>query len=819
MLFLNAALLFGLIGIGIPIALHLFSRKSAKIVPWGAMRFLEDSLAQRTRRIQLEDALLMAARCLLFGMLALCVARPFSPPGSAIPYAIVLPLLLLAVSLFGASIAVWQHAKTRYLFLVPALLLFILCGAAILFEKQLHLRRLTGAGQQDIALIIDGSTSMTLNLGNGESLFDQAIEEAREVVMKAGAEYAFSIILAGPAPVVKNASPRTNRSELDKMLAGLEPLDGEARFAHAIEEAAHILEGGNNESKQILVFTDGQNVGWEAGNASSWKAMQKTLEKLPHKPQLSIRRFPPPEQVRNLALTNIEFTRDVIGVDRGVEIEATLENTGTEAVTPSAIQLQIGDKTIDSDSISQLTPGMKETLRFEHHFTKPGAHVVTASVRVADDIQLDNTFSTALTVIGKLKVLIVDGNPAARYFDRASAFIETALAPGLTADAAYLVEPVVIPAPQILSISEFEEYQAVVLADVPRLPDKTAQRLADYVAGGGGLLLAPGTRADPKFYNAWDIVPANLDQQIVAKIDKDPISPALGTFDHHALRKVGDSGQSDFAGLILAAFWKTAPRKGTSIAAKLNNGDPFVLVRNSGTGAVVQICCALDARSSNLATRQSFLPFVHELTYFLASPEAFQLNLHPAAELTVTLKKSEEAGGDGPIDPDATTIFPVMDPAGETRKAGIFSSRQTLFAKIPGAPAAGLYEIRVPESARPALAGILTSVGTVPFTVIRSAEESSNKQLSDQDLAFMGNYVDVLKPESSTDVLTILAGKSFGEELWRYMALGALFLLVAEVALTRWIARNRKTGVDDTIDFESAQKRSEKAIRELRKAS
>ena len=73
MLFLNSLLLIGAAGILIPIIIHLLNRRSNKIVDWGAMSFLLESLAIRNRRIQLEEALLMATRCLLVGLLAIAV--------------------------------------------------------------------------------------------------------------------------------------------------------------------------------------------------------------------------------------------------------------------------------------------------------------------------------------------------------------------------------------------------------------------------------------------------------------------------------------------------------------------------------------------------------------------------------------------------------------------------------------------------------------------------------------------------------------------------------------------------------------------------
>ena len=91
MLFLNPWLLLALTGVSIPVIVHLVRRQAAKPLAWGAMRFLMDSLSERRRRMEWEDLLLMAARCLLLALAALAIARPFVPPSSATPWLVVLP--------------------------------------------------------------------------------------------------------------------------------------------------------------------------------------------------------------------------------------------------------------------------------------------------------------------------------------------------------------------------------------------------------------------------------------------------------------------------------------------------------------------------------------------------------------------------------------------------------------------------------------------------------------------------------------------------------------------------------------------------------
>ena len=164
-----------------PIILHMMRRQSAKPLDWGAMRFLFDTVAMRRRRMEWEDMLLMAARCLLIALLALALARPFIPPDSAVPWIFVLPLALLGVAALGASFVLSKPAS-RWIVRSFAFL-FLLAGVSlVLFERQLNLARFQNTGSRDIALVIDASTSMEIPGSAGRKSFDLAIEEAITLV-------------------------------------------------------------------------------------------------------------------------------------------------------------------------------------------------------------------------------------------------------------------------------------------------------------------------------------------------------------------------------------------------------------------------------------------------------------------------------------------------------------------------------------------------------------------------------------------------------------------------------------------------------------
>ena len=55
MSFLAPALLFGALGISLPILAHLLSRHKVQRTPWAAMQFLDRSVRVRSRQIRLRD--------------------------------------------------------------------------------------------------------------------------------------------------------------------------------------------------------------------------------------------------------------------------------------------------------------------------------------------------------------------------------------------------------------------------------------------------------------------------------------------------------------------------------------------------------------------------------------------------------------------------------------------------------------------------------------------------------------------------------------------------------------------------------------------
>lgn len=964
MSFLNSALLAGLAAIAIPIIIHLLNRRTAKVLDWGAMRFLLESVESRKKRIQLEEALLLAARCLLAGLLALAVARPFVPPGSSVPWVVVLPAFLVGLVCLTTALVLRENRKWFWLLMGAAALLALVSAAAVLYERQLNLKRFGTGGGKDIAIVLDASLSMQLRRsGAPGTVFEAALAEARELVEKAPVGSAFSLILGGPVPGARLPEPVVNRLDVTDTLNTLQPGRGRMGAFDALAAAALSLSKGTNASKEIIVLTDGQNVGWEVDNKARWESLAGGLRTLPSLPQVILRRFPLPESFRNAAIAEIRYSREVVGVDRPVGIEVTVENTGTEAITPGGVDLQVDGETLKDTGMGQLPPGARQTIRFLHQFKRPGSAVVQAKLAVTDDLTLDDSMDSVCQVVDRLGVLIVDGRADGPFLQRAGAFTALALAPASAFGAAVdqsakdkpavALDPEVIPLSRAGSVESFGSYDVIILADVSKLPESASRRLAAWVQAGGGLLVTPGSRALPDFYNNWLdaggnlLLPSRLGPE---RLSRDSVGVNLATFTHPALVLVADAKQSDLGGMLVTRSWRleTPEDSDRPVWARLGNGDALLTGRRYGFGSVLMTAVNFDAEGSNLPSRQAFVPLVHQLVYHLANPDGQPLNRSPARQLNFPLtsgpaegglrgeyfkgrqltnpvlvridgktdynwgnnspgpgvpedftarwtgmilpKYSEEylfdgwgddalalyvndqllfeRGGEGRIKLEAGRYYPirlefydrsggsslqlswrsqsqnrevipadvltpfapgggavetsvgqwpVAGPDGRPRQAELLFTPGGLVARPGGDMVPGLYRMTVPQDKGAPWHRMMAEDGTIPFTVTSDASESRLTPLDETGLKVLRQHLKLVETASVAEAVAALTGKQFGEELWKYLAVGALFLLLAETALSRWIALSRRSGATPEVNFENRHEPSAQFKEQLRR--
>jgi len=826
MIFLNWAILFGLAALAIPVIIHLLSRNRLRQTDWAAMQFLLSSLAARRRTLVLEEILLLAVRCSLLAFAVLAMARPFIPSSSAIPAYIVFPSIVAAAVLAAVAAVLWerQHVRKRLLIVLASLL--AIAGLAAGVERWVQKKRWgPGAQSADLAVILDASSSMMLEV-DGKSNFARAIEETREAVKLCKRGDAVSLLLAGLAPKPVIPVPIPDLGEVRKQLDSpdLRPLGGQMAVLDALSAAAASLSEGRNPVKRILLITDGQSAGWETKSEARWQFVEEIFKAMPTRPQFICRRLPMPRSFCNLAVAEITQSRPVVGPDRPVSFNIRIANTGTQPARPAGVELLVDGAQVRREEIlKDIPPGASESLTMPHRFEKPGRHLVCARLAVQDDIEQDNQEHRAVDVLDRLPVLLVDGAPSERFFQGAAAFVRLALRPDRAEnvrDAAepqprVLIEPKVARASELEKEGSLDQYRAIVLANVPRLGEKAAERLTEYVKKGGGLLIAPGRHAEPAFYNSWR---APSGERIAPAAIADRAMPNEGagldikSFTHPAMRLVSDSAISDISAALVRRYWILSPDPsdpGVRAGAFFKSGEPLLVERRLGSGIMLMLAIALDRRDSNLPSLKCFLPLVHELVYYLAASAGHEGNLKPGEEfamdftrglpgLKVNAEVLASCGRLGKAAPEIITPSSNIVPAAVTLKAG------RVIVRHSSTHQPGVYRLRLPPDAvspaDPAAGGAQVEI---PFVVAGAGQEGPAAAISEADDAALKNRVGMFVAGSRQDVSSAFLGETPGREIWKYLAAAGLLLAVAETAITRWMAVRRRLNTAQTVSLKS----------------
>jgi hypothetical protein len=88
--------------------------------------------------------------------------------------------------------------------------------------------------------------------------------------------------------------------------------------------------------------------------------------------------------------------------------------------------------------------------------------------------------------------------------------------------------------------------------------------------------------------------------------------------------------------------------------------------------------------------------------------------------------------------------------------------------------------------------------------VLGDPEESRLLPLNEADLNVIARHVDLFRTETPEELVSAVAGGVPGEELWKYLVIGALLMLLGEIALTRWITLRRRLHATEEVRFGGA---------------
>jgi hypothetical protein len=641
--FLNAALLGGMVAVSIPVIIHLFHRSKFRIVPWGAMHLLEAVLRKNTKRIKLEQWLLLLIRCAIPVALALAMSRPVVTGLE--------PLL--------------RNAKTS------------------------------------MVLVVDNSYSMEAG-GPANSNFQQAREAARQIVeaLPAGSDVSVIQMAGGVSTLLDDPTFDLDRvrGELGRLRSGY----GSASVQEALQLARAVQPRLHNTHREVVVLSDFQRMSWgeneglpPARRASL--AAQLSEGKIP--PRLTLLHAGS-EVTDNVSVEALVPNRMILGVGQTFRVKAQLQNHGEGTYPDLRVVFKVDGK---ERSVAQTTLGPREKgqVLFSATFDTAGSHVVEV-VADADPLTADNGKMLSIPVWDRVPVLLVSGDMNPEPLMGETDFVEIALRPfgNAKTDLADLIATKTVDAKD-LDAKLLSEARVVLMANVPQLTEPQLRALEGFVREGGGLLVFPGNRINSAWYNTTflaggrGLLPLPV-SSLAGSVNSGSRSCIVAShYEHPALALFNDPRNGNLSEADIRLWYKMREETGrgseggVSVLARLDTGDPFLVERGVGEGRVIACAVPCDADWTNLPARPFFLPLMQQLVTYLASKVYPSRNVEVGKPLVAFLPSG-----------DSGKKAVLTDPDGKAQEIAIANRGTRAVAEHARTQKPGLYVLDAPNSNR-----------------------------------------------------------------------------------------------------------------------
>ena len=206
----------------------------------------------------------------------------------------------------------------------------------------------------------------------------------------------------------------------------------------------------------------------------------------------------------------------------------------------------------------------------------------------------------------------------------------------------------------------------------------------------------------------------------------------------------------------------------TSILAKLDNGDPFLVEKQFGEGRILQCATACDADWSNLPGRTFYVPLIQRMVTYLASTSLPPRNLMAGAPL-IAHYPVENVGRDATL----------VDPAGKRHKLAVSKREGKAVVEHRATQRPGTYLLSGPDN-QPRHFVVTTSRVESDLTQVPVAEREKIAKAMGADLV---SNVDDYRQLDHT--------RRHGREIWKLLFVLLLLFLFGEMILRQRMARAR----------------------------
>ena len=550
------------LGVSVPVLIHLWSRNQKFETPWAAMELLKKAMIARSRKIQVEDYILMALRALALLLIAVALLRPIFNAGG--PGAI---------------------------------------------------------GGRDVGVVIAIDASYSMNHGE-PARFEKAIGQAREILGTLQEGDPVSILLMSDQPQVLFRRTAYDATAFNN---ALDELAKASPRALNIEQNLTLIDELVGELKtatrECYLVTDAQASDWQTLSDQA----RSSLEAIGDDARLVITPVPS-AGIENLAITGLAYTAGSLQRGGSARFTADVRNTGALRVETASLEFSVEGTLKARQDLPPIEAGETRSVSFYTSFDDPGDIALSARLSkddMADDNQRFMIAKISPTI--RVLCIDGDMLSSTRQEPIGGFYLVRALRLRHAGGEDAPVKVTHID-PSDLFREKLTEYDLVVLVDVPNISEDLGKRLSQFTESGGGLMVFLGDQVDAEQYNAnligeaGPVLPATLTQPV--QHDDPTRGWAIETVkSRHPLAQVVAGLRND---VVASARFHSAvrvlPLPGSETILGLEGGLPLLLTHQDPlNGRVMLFTSSADRSWNNLPMHPLFTILLQQSATMLSS--------------------------------------------------------------------------------------------------------------------------------------------------------------------------------------------------------
>ena len=574
-------------------------------------------------------------------------------------------------------------------------------------------------GEKKAGMVVAIDASYSMSHGKHAQRFDRAKEKALQILKNANVGDPTTVVLLGQKPRILLRGVGYEETRFNEVINGASTLPEAMNLDRCLDEVAELVAELKAPLKECYLVTDGQAVDWE--NIS--QDARASLDSVDGEATIFVAPIAD-EGSENLSVMNFQYASGSLVPSGTIRFEAEVRNHGAQIQDGATAVLQVDGQDVSRQSVGPIRAGESKVVAFYTSFDGGG----DARVRVelsADSLNQDNARQTVVHVRDRIRVLCAHGEGPSGSKPSEIFYLVRALELKKSQESTSL--DVVRADWQDLDTEDFNDYDVILLANVPTIGVDLAQRLDRFVRKGGGLGIYGGDKLDLDSYNAQlygeevSLLPGELTGMAEfegsgLEENQDEASWTIGPIQSdHVLAKLAASIPEE--GRNAAKIRKVLQVKPDASADTLltlsRKGLPLLLEKRVGAGTVLLVTTTADRDWGNLCVHPFFPMMAQQsITHFTSRP----------GERTYTVGVPGEVSFTGlQADASVTLAEPESDPRGVSLSVrddgGVFCSVDT---EVPG-----FYEVQPEGQSSSALAvNILPSeadVKVLPSDALGSA--------------------------------------------------------------------------------------------------